>query len=141
MVKNDLTQRIRDKSVFIFSLVIPLSLMGVLNLAFGGFGPESVQLKPASVVVSNDGLLDQLGAGTVTALAGHIANLPPEVLAGLGQQTAAGTAALTLSEGQAAAEQLSLKGTLVAGQSGLFLFFTVGFLGCWQNGSKVYWPG
>ena len=34
---------------------------------------------------------------------------------------------MTLSEGQASAEQLSLKGTLVAGQTGLFLLFTVGF--------------
>jgi ABC-2 type transport system permease protein len=209
MVGNDLKQRMRDKSVFIFSLLVPLSLMGVLNLAFGGFGPDSVELKPATVVASNDdggplggallsaldsleimdvtvrsvpsegvsqetqnsgadlglvipagftaavtsgqavsvqvvegdrqgietdvlvsvvgGILDQFGAGAVSAMAGHSAGLPPEVLAGLGQQTAAGTPALTLSAGQAAAEQLSLKGTLVAGQTGLFLLFTVGF--------------
>lgn len=209
MVGNDLKQRIRDKSVFIFSLLVPLSLMGVLNLAFGGFGPDTVELKPATVVASNedagplggallsaldslevmdvtlrsvpaaevqqetrnsgadlglaipsgfttavtsgqgvsvqvmegerqgietdvlvsvvDGLLDQFGAGAVAAMAGHSAGLPPEVLAGLGEQTAAGTPALSLSEGQAAAEQLSLKGTLVAGQTGLFLLFTVGF--------------
>jgi ABC-2 type transport system permease protein len=195
--------------VFIFSLLVPLSLMGVLNLAFGGFGPDTVELKPATVVASSDdggplggallsaldsleimdvtvrsvqaaevrqetqtsgadlglvipagftaavtsgqavsvqvvegdrqgietdvlvsvvdGLLDQFGAGAVSAMAGHTAGLPPEVLAGLGQKTAAGTPALTLSEGQAAAEQLSLKGTLVAGQTGLFLLFTVGF--------------
>lgn len=209
MVGNDLRQRIRDKSVFIFSLLVPLSLMGVLNLAFGGFGPDSVELKPATVVASSDdagplggallsaldsleimdvtlrsvpaaevrqetqnsgadlglvippgfttavtsgqavsvqvvegdrqgietdvlvsvvdSLLDQFGAGAVAAMAGHSSGLPPEVLAGLGQQTAAGAPALTLSEGQAAAEQLSLKGTLVAGQTGLFLLFTVGF--------------
>ncbi|MEJ1193590.1 ABC transporter permease [Pseudarthrobacter sp. CCNWLW207] len=209
MVGNDLKQRIRDKSVFIFSLLVPLSLMGVLNLAFGGFGPDTVELKPATVVASNedagplggallsaldslevmdvtlrsvpaaevqqetrnsgadlglaipsgfttavtsgqgvsvqvvegerqgietdvlvsvvDGLLDQFGAGAVAAMAGHSAGLPPELLVGLGEQTAAGTPALSLSEGQAAAEQLSLKGTLVAGQTGLFLLFTVGF--------------
>lgn len=54
MVGNDLRQRTRDKSVFIFSLLVPLSLMGVLNLTFGGFGPDSVELKPATVVASNE---------------------------------------------------------------------------------------
>ena len=209
MVGNDLRQRIRDKSVFIFSLLVPLSLMGVLNLAFGGFGPDSVDLKPATVVASSDdvgplggalldaldslelmdvtvrsvpaadvrqetrgsgadlglvipagftaavtsgqavtvqvvegdgqgvetdilvsvvdSLLDQFGAGAVAAMAGHSAGLPAQDVAGLGQQIAAGAPALTLSSGQAAAEQLSLKGTLVAGQTGLFLLFTVGF--------------
>lgn len=209
LVANDLRQRIRDKSVFIFSLLVPLALMAVLNLSFGGFGTESVDLKPATVVASSedsgrlgtalleavdslpimdvtvrkvpatdvsretkdtgadlgiilpaefttavtsgqalsvqvvegdaagpetnvlisvvDGLLDQFSAGTVTAEAGEIAGLPHDVLGGLAQQAAAGAPALTLSEGQASAEQLSLKGTLVAGQTGLFLLFTVGF--------------
>ncbi|MBE4720033.1 ABC transporter permease [Pseudarthrobacter sp. AB1] len=54
MVGNDLRQRVRDKSVFIFSLLVPLSLMGVLNLTFGGFGLDSVELKPATVVASNE---------------------------------------------------------------------------------------
>jgi ABC-2 type transport system permease protein len=209
MVENDLKQRIRDKSVFIFSLLVPLSLMGVLNLAFGGLGQESVELKPATIVAGSDdvgpfgaamldalgsleamdvtvrrvptaevrqethnsgadlglvipagftaavtsghavtvqvvegdrqgietdvlvsvvdGLLNQFGAGAVTAVAGESAGLPPAVLATLGRQTVAGTPAVTMAEGQAAAEQLSLKGSLVAGQSGLFLLFTVGF--------------
>jgi ABC-2 type transport system permease protein len=209
MVVNDLRQRVRDKSVFIYSLLVPLSLMGVLNLAFGGLGNETVDLKPATVIASTedagplggalldaveslpimdvsvrrvpgadvrqetqtsgaalglvipaeftaavtsgraitvqvvegdqgglekdvlisvvDGLLDQFGAGALTAAAGELAGLPRDSLAGLGQQTAAGPPALTMSEGQASAEQLSLRGTLVAGQTGLFLLFTVGF--------------
>ncbi|MGM9470628.1 ABC transporter permease [Pseudarthrobacter sp. YS3] len=209
MVVNDLRQRVRDKSVFIYSLLVPLSLMGVLNLAFGGLGNESADLKPATVVASAedagqlgtalldaveslqimdvtvrrvpgsdvrqetqdsgatlglvipteftaavtsgravtvqvvegdqeglekdvlisvlDGLLDQFGAGAVTASAGGLAGLPPSSLAGLGRQTAAGPSTLTLSEGKASAEQLSLRGTLVAGQTGLFLLFTVVF--------------
>lgn len=209
MVGNDLRQRIRDKSVFIFSLLVPLSLMGVLNLAFGGAGPDSVELKPVTVVASSgdagplggallsaldsleimdvtlrsvpaaavrqetqdsgadlglvipagftaavtsgkavsvqvvegdrqgvetdvlisvvDNLLGQFGAGAVAAMAGHSAGLPPEVHAGVGRQSVAGNPALVLLEGQAAAEQLSLKGTMVAGQAGLFLLFTVGF--------------
>ncbi len=209
MVANDLRQRIRDKSVLIFSLVVPLALMGVLNLSFGGFDTGSVDLKPAVVIASSedsgqlgdalleaveslpimdvtvrkvaagdvrretrttgahlgiilpadfttavtsgqalsvqvvegdaagietdvlisvvDGLLGQFAAGTEAAEAGESAGLPHDVLGGLAQQAAAGAPALTLSEGQASAEQLSLKGTLVAGQTGLFLLFTVGF--------------
>lgn len=206
MVGNDLRQRIRDKSVFIFSLIAPLSLMAVLNLSFGGFDTGSAELEPAVVVAASedrgqlgealldavdslpimdvtvrkvaatevsretkdtgadlgivlperftqdvtsgqpvsvqvvegdgagletsvlisvvDSLLKQFSAGTVTAEAGEAAGLSHEVLA---QQAAAGTPLLTLSEGQASAEQLSLKGTLVAGQTALFLLFTVGF--------------
>ncbi|MCO4254165.1 ABC transporter permease [Pseudarthrobacter sp. HLT1-5] len=209
MVANDLRQRIRDKSVFIFSLVVLLSLLVVLNLAFGGFGTDSVELKPATVIASNeaggqlggalisalnsleimdvtvkvvsaaavrqetqdsgadlglvipadftaavtsgqavsvqvvegdrlgietdvlisvvDSLLDQFGAGAVTAAARERAGLSHDVLAALGQRTATGTPVLTLSEGTASAEQLSLRGSLVAGQTGLFLLFTVGF--------------
>ncbi|TQJ36669.1 ABC transporter permease [Arthrobacter sp. SLBN-122] len=209
MVANDLRLRIRDKSVFIFSLIVPLALMGVLNLSFGSFGTDSVELKPAVVVANSgdggqlgsalletldtlsvmevtirtvpagdvsretkdsgadlgivlpadfttavtagrpvavqvvqgdaarmetnvlvsvvDGLLEQFSAGTVTATAGERAGLPHQVLGDLARQTAAGTPALSLSEGQAASGQLSLKGSLVAGQAGLFLLFTVGF--------------
>ena len=209
MVSNDLRLRIRDRSVFIFSLLVPLALMGVLNLSFGGGGTESVDLQPAVVVASSensgqlgeallealdtlpmmdvtvtrvaadevsgetrdtgaelglilpegfttavtsgetstvqviegdvasietnvlisvvDGVLQQFAAGTVTATAGGMAGLPEDELTGLAQRTAAGPAALTLSEGQASAEQLSLSGSLVAGQTGLFLLFTVGF--------------
>lgn len=209
MVANDLRQRVRDKSVFIFSLIVPLALMGVLSLVFGGLGGDTVELKPATVVASADdadrlgaallgavdsleamevtirrvpasdvrgetaasgadlgiiipegfsnavlagqaasvqlvegkdatleasvlvavvrGVVDQFAAGTVTAAAGGLSGVPPRELAALAQQAAAGPALLTLTEGRAAAEQLSLRGTLVAGQAGLFLMFTVGF--------------
>ena len=209
MVANDLRQRTRDKSVFIFSLIVPLSLMGVLSLVFGGLGEDTVDLQPAMVVASADdadqlgaallgavdslqimdvtikrvpaadvrseteasgaalgivipqgfsdavlsgqaasvqlvegngaaletgvlisvvqGALDQFGAGTVTAAAGAMSGLPHQDLPALARQAAAGLPLLTLTEGQAAAEQLSLRGTLVAGQAGLFLLFTVGF--------------
>ena len=73
------------------------------------------------------GVVDQFAAGTVTAAAGGISGLPHQDLAALARQAAAGPPLLTLTEGQAAAEQLSLRGTLVAGQAGLFLMFTVGF--------------
>ncbi|MHA7223914.1 ABC transporter permease [Arthrobacter sp. RHLT1-20] len=209
MVASDLRQRIRDKSVIIFSLVVPLALMGVLSLVFGGLGDDTVGLQPATVVASADdadqlgaallgaidsleimdvtvkrvpaaevrsetqasgadlgiivpagfsaavlsgqaasvrlvegngagleasvlisvvqGVMDQFAAGTVTASAAGISGLPPQELAALAQQAAAGAPLITLAEGQAAAEQLTLRGTLVAGQAGLFLMFTVGF--------------
>jgi ABC-2 type transport system permease protein len=209
MVANDLRQRIRDKSVFIFSLIVPLALMGVLSLVFGGLGDDTADLQPATVIASADdagplgaallgavdsleimdvtvrtvpagevrsetqasgaalgiiipagfsdaalsgrpaavqlvegngaaletgvlvsvvqGIVDQFAAGTVTAAAGGAAGLPDEELAALAREAAAGPPLLTLAEGQAAAEQLSLRGTLVAGQAGLFLMFTVGF--------------
>jgi ABC-2 type transport system permease protein len=73
------------------------------------------------------GAVEQLGAGTVTAAAGAVSGLPHQDLPELARQAAAGPPLLTLAEGQAAAEQLSLRGTLVAGQAGLFLMFTVGF--------------
>ena len=209
IIANDLRQRIRDKSVFIFSLIVPLALMGVLSLVFGGLGGDSVELKPATVVASADdadqlgaallgavdsleimdvtirrvpaadvrnetaasgadlgiivpegfgaavmsgraasvqliegkdasleasvlvsvvqGVVGRFAAGTVTAAAGDLSGLAPQELGALAQQAAAGPALLTLTEGRAAAEQLSLRGTLVAGQAGLFLLFTVGF--------------
>ncbi|WCI07903.1 hypothetical protein PJ267_14845 [Arthrobacter sp. OVS8] len=88
-------------------------------------------------------MVDQIAAGTVTAAAGGIAGLPHQDLAALAQQAAAGPPLLTLTEGQAAAEQLSLRGTLVAGQAGLFLMFTVGFgvLGLLAERSRARWPG
>lgn len=209
MVANDLRQRVRDKSVFIFSLIVPLALMGVLSLVFGGLGEDTVDLKPATVVASADdadqlgsvllgavdsleimdvtikrvpaadvrsetkatgadlgiiipegfsnavltgqaapvqlvegnngsletsvlitavkGVLDQFAAGTVTAAAGGLSGLPDQDLAALARQAVDGPQLLTLTEGKAAAEQLSLRGTLVGGQAGLFLMFTVGF--------------
>lgn len=71
--------------------------------------------------------MDQFAAGAETAAAGEIAGLPHSALTTMAQQAAAGAPTLTLAEGQASGEQLSLRGTLVAGQAGLFLLFTVGF--------------
>lgn len=206
---KDLRQRIRDKSVFVFSLVVPLALMGVLSLVTGGFGSDDPGLEPVTVaasaadgdqlagtvlealeslsivdvtvdrmaaedarsavrsgaadlalllpanfgtsvrtgaaatvqVVEGDGagletdvlisvvhgVVDQLHSGTVAAAAAGSAGLPPEAVAAIAQQAVTGNDALTLVEGQAADEQLSFQGTLVAGQAGLFLMFTVGF--------------
>ncbi|MFE4078610.1 MULTISPECIES: ABC transporter permease [Micrococcaceae] len=209
MVGNDFRQRLRDKTVLIFSLLVPLALMGVLSLTFGRLGNDSVELQPATVVAASEdngqlgsilldsldsletmdvsihrvpaeevspetrnggaalgimipedfttavtsgeettirliegngspletsvlisvvtGIVDQFSAGSVTAIAGRIAGLSPEQAAETGRTSAAGPPQLALAEGFAPAEQLSLRASLVAGQTGLFLLFTVGF--------------
>ena len=64
MTASDLRQRIRDKSVIIFALVVPLALMFVFNLALSGM--RDVTLGTIDVAVAMpDG--DQLAAGLVDA--------------------------------------------------------------------------
>jgi ABC-2 type transport system permease protein len=207
MTASDLRQHVRDRSVIIFALVVPLALMVVFNLVFGGV--EDLELKPVTVAVAapaddelagvvvrslsdldvldvtveetpaaevrsraesgdaqlgvivpagfgaavmsgqgavvdvvqgNDGgieasiltsvvrgVVDQLAAGSVTAAAGARLGVPPEELSSLAQQAATAGPAVTLAEGAVSNEQLSGAASLVAGQSGLFLLFTVGF--------------
>lgn len=65
MTLSDLRQRIRDKSVIIFGLVVPLALMGVLNLVIGG--TDEVELQPATVAVAvPEG--DRLGRALIEVL-------------------------------------------------------------------------
>jgi ABC-2 type transport system permease protein len=207
MTASDLRQRVRDRSVVIFAVVVPLALMVVFNLVFGG--AEELELKPVTVaaavpdddelgqvvvaalgelgapevtvrdvgadevrqlaeagtaqlgivvpegfsaalargdgpvvqLVEGDGagietdilvavvqgVLDQLSAGTVAAAAGGELGLRPEQLGAIAQQAATAGPAVILAEGEASSEQLSGLGTLVAGQAGMFLLFTVGF--------------
>src|SRR5665647_3037441 len=64
MTASDLRQRIRDRSVIIFALVVPLALMFVFNLALSGM--EDVTLDTIDVAVAMpDG--DQLAATLVDA--------------------------------------------------------------------------
>ncbi|MEE6274522.1 ABC transporter permease [Georgenia wangjunii] len=207
MVLSDLRQRVRDKSVIIFALVVPLALMYVFNLTIGA--SSDVELEPITVaaaapaddalgatlvgvlgeidgldvtveevspeeavarvddggaalaVVVPDGftravmagegpvvdvrenddggleagivlsvmtaVLDQYAAGAEAAGAGAELGLSPEALGALAEQAATAGPAMTLVEGETASEQLSMQGSLVAGQAGLFLLFTVGF--------------
>src|SRR5690606_6443008 len=208
IVGFDLRQRLRDKSILIFGIAVPLALMGVLNLLLGGFD-ESPELEPVTVAASvpaddplaptivdvltgldvmdvtvkdmpadevddyvadgdaavgitvDDGFaqtvstgrqarveiiegdssgleadvvisvvqgtVDQLTAGVVATVAGSAEGLSPDELATVGRTAATPSDHIALIEGQASNEQLSAKGTLVAGQTGLFLLFTVGF--------------
>jgi ABC-2 type transport system permease protein len=65
MTASDLRQRVRDRSVLIFSLVVPLALMSVMNLTMGDAGEP--ELKPVTVAASvPEG--DRLGEALVGAL-------------------------------------------------------------------------
>ena len=67
MTLSDLRQRIRDRSVLIFALVVPLALMFVFNLTFGG--ATDLDLEPVTVGVSAPAD-DPLAQPVVAALAG-----------------------------------------------------------------------
>lgn len=65
MTASDLRQRVRDRSVIIFALIVPLSLMFVFNLTSGG--AADLTLDPVTVAVSApDG--DPLAGTVVSAL-------------------------------------------------------------------------
>ncbi len=110
MTSSDLRQRLRDKSVIIFSLIVPLALMFVFNLVFGG--TDEIELEPVTVAVSAPAddevaqtLLDAItGTGVVdvtveqmtadaarTAVADGDANLAMIVPEGFAQDVLAGT--------------------------------------------------
>lgn len=68
MASSDLRQRIRDRSVLIFALVVPIALMIVFNLLFSGAG-SAKSLKPITVQVAAQPD-DQFAQGLVRALSG-----------------------------------------------------------------------
>jgi len=207
MTAADLLQRVRDRTVLIFGLLVPLGLITVFNLVFGG--SQEVELQPATVVVSaepgdplatalvdvlrqvgtpevtleradeqtvrdrtaageadlgilvppgfseelrtgrgptvrvvkgsdagleadvlvtiTEGVLDRFDAGVLAGTAGALAGLDHPAVARLAADAATGGPDVELVEGEAATEQLSAAGAVVAGQAGLFLLFTVGF--------------
>lgn len=206
----DLLQRMRDKSVLIFALLVPLALMTVFNLVFGA--ADDVRIDPVTVAVSApadddlalvlteavrsldgtdeldvtvvatdetagrrqvedgdaglallvpdgfgeaarggepvtveavrgdeagigadvvlavvDGVLDQVASGAVTARAGLAEGVAPADLGALVEQATSGGPAYDVESGQASDQQLGAGAALVAGQTGLFLLFTVSF--------------
>lgn len=61
MTASDLRQRIRDRSVIIFSLVVPLALMFVMNLTFGDVAEGNLEpVTVAAAVPSGDPLAEVL---------------------------------------------------------------------------------
>lgn len=65
LLKTDLVQRLRDKSVIIFAVIVPLALMGAMNLVMGD--TMDMDLETATVAVSApEG--DQFAAALVQTL-------------------------------------------------------------------------
>ncbi len=208
MTASDLRQRIRDRSVLIFGLVVPFALMWVFSLLFADIGSAD-SLSPVTVGVAGDtddpvvgsfvdvlngidvlditvepveeadlaaavedeqvgiglvfpadfgsalqtggspeveavtagspglseqvvlsvatGFLDQVANATRTATAAAVSGLPADQVAAIAQQVAAAAPTVVAEVGKGSDEQLSLQGYLVAGQTALFMFFTVGF--------------
>lgn len=207
---SDLRQRIRDRSVILFALVVPLALMGVFNLVFGtaqelelepitvavatpagdplatvvtdalsgldeddagftvtlldlpagdvsaavtdgraglgvvapeGFGAAVMSGQGATLEVTEgtttlesgvvlavlDGVLTRLQSQAVATQAAAAGGLAADQLDEIAREAASGGPTFTLVPGAAAAEQLSPPAALVAGQTGLFLLFTVSF--------------
>lgn len=210
MTLSDLRQRVRDRSVLVFAIVVPLALMTVFNFVFADLeqptpgpvtvaaaAPEGDQLaaalvetlrgleesaavpvtletaeadelpgavesgevdlalvvpegfgaavragEPVSVEAIEgedagiggqvvmavvDATLERFAAGTVAAAAGAQAGLPPGELAAVAEEAATGGPEHTLVAGETADEQLGPSASMVAGQAGLFLLFTVSF--------------
>lgn len=205
MTAVDLRQRVRDKSVLIFGILVPIALMSVMNMVFQ---TEDVTFAPVSVVASVDaedelgqavvgaltqvpalevtvedvaadqvrpqvedgaelgviipegfadsvsqgqgatieiirgdgagmeteillsvvtGVTDRFTAAATAAGAGAELGLGPEQLGQISQAVAEAQPLVTSEAGETASEQLDAGGTMVAGQAGLFLLFTVGF--------------
>ncbi len=208
MTVSDLRQRVRDKSVVIFALIVPLALMFVFNLTFGNTG--DAELDPVTVAVaapaddpmathlldgalgidavqvtrvdaadaeevrrlvdsgdvalgvivpaefgqsltsgagptvqvlegdaSNlsatvveyalDAVLERLTSAAKAATAAAFAGVPTDQLQAVAEAAATAGPRFATTEGETSTEQLSFAGSLVAGQAGLFLLFTVGF--------------
>ncbi|HLT83153.1 MAG TPA: ABC transporter permease [Phototrophicaceae bacterium] len=70
IVGNDLRQRVRDRSVLIFGIVVPVALMFVMNLVFGD--TDEVELGDVTVAasVADDDELGQALVGTLTRIEG-----------------------------------------------------------------------
>ncbi|MGA8047266.1 MAG: ABC transporter permease [Dermatophilaceae bacterium] len=84
-------------------------------------------IETAIVLSVVDATLSQLHAQSVTAAAAAASGLPPAELEAVAADVASGRPVFTLVPGEAATQQLSPAAALVAGQTGLFLLFTVSF--------------
>lgn len=74
-----------------------------------------------------DSTLQQMHAAAVAARAAGVSGFDQKQIEQVVRRVTSDAAELTISEGRAADEQLPAAGSLVAGQAGMFLLFTVGF--------------
>lgn len=113
------------------AIVIP---DGFTDSLAGGGNPEIEAVTAGDgaiedqVVLSiTDGYVQRIAASSRAAMAAGIAGVDSTQIEEIAQQVARTDPTMTISAGRAADEQLSLQGSLVAGQTALFMFFTVGF--------------
>lgn len=208
MVLTDLGRHVRNLSAVMFAVVVPLALIGVMNLLIGGI--DNLEIEPSTVAVSVpegdrlaaavpqaleaagedlqitvrkataddvvglvddgaatvgvvvpegfgaaladgqgpqveitladeaglegtvvtavvDGTLADLTAGARATAAASALGVPTEQAAGMAGAMREAVEPVTWQEGRAADEQLTFSENIVAGQAGMFLFFTVGF--------------
>lgn len=88
-------------------------------------GDGSIEVAIAASVV--EGYVSQLALASRTAAAAGISGLSGPAIGDLASRVAQAEPLLSAVPGEVADEQLSLQGSLVAGQTALFMFFTVGF--------------
>lgn len=93
LIAGDLRQRVRDWSVLIFGLVVPIALMSVMNLVFS---TEEIELQPVTVAaaVADDDELGQVVTGTLTQVEGVDVTLEEVSPDQVRELTAAGQAEL-----------------------------------------------
>lgn len=93
LIAGDLRQRVRDRSVLIFGLVVPIALMSVMNLVFS---TEEIELQPVTVAaaVADDDELGQVVTGTLTQVEGVDVTLEEVSPDQVRELTAAGQAEL-----------------------------------------------
>src|SRR5690606_7456441 len=70
IVGNDLRQRVRDRSVLIFGIVVPVALMFVMNLVFGDTGEVELGDVTVAASVADDDELGEALVGTLTRIEG-----------------------------------------------------------------------
>lgn len=88
-------------------------------------GDGSIEAAIVTSVV--DDAVARVASGSRAAAAAAGAGIDPGRVGEIAQSVAAAPDLVTTSPGEVADEQLSLQGSLVAGQTALFMFFTVGF--------------
>ncbi len=88
-------------------------------------GDGSIEVGIAASVV--EGFVSQLALASRTAAAAGLAGLTGPAIGDLASEVAQADPLLSAVPGAVADEQLTLQGSLVAGQTALFMFFTVGF--------------
>lgn len=95
--------------------------------AIGIIRGDGAGMETEILIAVIEGVTDRFSTAATAAGAGAELGLDPEQLGAIGQSVAEAEPLITSEAGETASEQLDASGTVVAGQAGLFLLFTVGF--------------